>query len=169
MSNKALPDSAAASEIRIPELRPVGRICRAGDRRWIEIDAAFRPALLSLDRFSHAIVLWWANWVEADEYRTYLQGNPAYAPDHPTGVFASRSPLRPNPIASTVCRLGAVDMSAGTVDVADIDALDGSPVLDLKAYFPVCDRVREARIPEWLVGWPEWMPDEGTGLAEGEG
>jgi tRNA (Thr-GGU) A37 N-methylase len=48
--------------------------------------------------------------------------------------------------------------------VADIDAYDGTPVIDLKAYFPVCDRVKEARIPAWLVDWPEWMPEEGLGL-----
>ncbi len=48
--------------------------------------------------------------------------------------------------------------------IADIDAYDGTPLVDLKAYFPVCDRVQEARIPEWLAGWPEWMPEEGLGL-----
>lgn len=159
----------APNDVRIPELRAVGRVRRDGPRRWIEIDEAYRPALLALDGFSHVNVLWWANWVEGDEYRSYLQGNPPYAPEHATGVFASRSPLRPNPIGLTVCPIVRVDVEAGIVEVADIDALDDSPVLDLKAYFPVCDRVREARIPEWLVGWPEWMPDAGSGLMDGEG
>ena len=48
--------------------------------------------------------------------------------------------------------------------VADIDAYDGTPIVDLKACFPVCERVKEAYIPEWLSDWPEWMPEEGIGL-----
>jgi len=49
-------------------------------------------------------------------------------------------------------------------EVSDIDAYDGTPIVDLKAYFPVCDRVKEATIPEWLSNWPEWMPEQGIGL-----
>ena len=48
--------------------------------------------------------------------------------------------------------------------VAQIDAFDGTEVLDLKAYFPVCDRVRDAHIPEWLNWGIDWLPDEGLGL-----
>jgi tRNA (Thr-GGU) A37 N-methylase len=50
------------------------------------------------------------------------------------------------------------------VVVKEIDAMDGSTVLDLKAYFPVTDRVQDARYPEWLPDWPLWMPKEGIGL-----
>ncbi len=48
--------------------------------------------------------------------------------------------------------------------VADIDAFDGTQILDLKPYIPVCDRVRKANIPDWLAGWPEWLPEQGLGL-----
>ena len=50
--------------------------------------------------------------------------------------------------------------------IANIDAYDGTPIVDLKAYFPVCDRVQEVRIPAWLGDWPDWMPDEGLGFYE---
>jgi len=53
------------------------------------------------------------------------------------------------------------------VRLRNIDALDGSPVLDLKAYFPVVDRVQDAHIPGYLTGWPEWLPESGIGLEEG--
>ena len=56
------------------------------------------------------------------------------------------------------------DEASGLVKVVNIDALDGTPIIDIKGYFPVSDRVREASIPEWLVGWPEWFPEEGLGL-----
>ncbi len=64
----------------------------------------------------------------------------------------------------TTCKLIAMDEQNGFIEVAEIDAFDETPIVDLKAYFPVCDRVKEARIPEWLSDWPEWMPDEGLGL-----
>jgi tRNA (Thr-GGU) A37 N-methylase len=93
-----------------------------------------------------------------------LQTEPPYAEGRVTGVFATRAEYRPNPIALTTCKILDVDEEDGTVHVAKIDAYDDTPILDLKAYFPVCDRVKDASIPEWLVGWPEWMPDEGLGL-----
>ena len=79
-----------------------------------------------------------------------------------TGVFACRAEYRPNPIALTVCKLLAVDEAQGVVRVADIDAYDGTPVVDLKAYFPVCERVKEAHIPAWLSDRPDWIPEERT-------
>jgi len=73
---------------------------------------------------------------------------------------------RLQPIGLTTCMLLNVDEANGIVDIASIDAFEGTPVLDLKAYFPVCDRVKDAQIPEWLTEWPEWMPDEGLMLYE---
>ena len=64
------------------------------------------------------------------------------------------------------CRAVTVDEENGIIRVADIDAYDGTPIVDLKAYFPVCDRVKEAKIPEWLSNWPDWMPEQGIGLEE---
>ena len=68
----------------------------------------------------------------------------------------------------TTCTIQAVDEEQGWVQVGDIDAVDGTPLIDLKAYFGVCDRVREHHIPRWLDDWPEWMPENGIGLEEGE-
>jgi tRNA (Thr-GGU) A37 N-methylase len=110
------------------------------------------------------MVFWWADRFDDDTYRAMLQTKPPYAEEHVCGVFATRSPYRPNPIAMTTCRLVVVDEEEGLVEVADLDAFDGTPIVDLKAYFPVCDRVQEAHIPAWLAGWPEWMPEEGIGL-----
>jgi tRNA-Thr(GGU) m(6)t(6)A37 methyltransferase TsaA len=146
------------------QLHPVGTVHRTNGAIQLEIDEAFRPALKELDHFSHVLVFWWAHHLDNNEGRGVLQINPPYAEEHLTGIFATRSPARPNPIAVTACKLLSIDEEAGTVRVADIDALDGSPVVDLKGYYPVCDRVKEAHIPEWLADWPEWMPDDGLGL-----
>lgn len=151
------------------EMYPIGRVRRRDNGIRLEIDEPYRPALKQLDRFSHVMVFWWADWFDDKEWRARLQTHPPYAEEHLTGVFATRSPYRPNPIAMTTCKLLGMDEGQGVLQVADIDAVDGTRIVDLKAYFPVCDRVKEAYIPEWLSDWPEWMPEDGIGLEEGEG
>jgi len=97
-------------------------------------------------------------------YRSKTQVKPFYAEKVLTGIFATRSPYRPNPIGISVCKVIDVDEAEGVVVVPEIDAYDGTEILDLKAYFPVADMVADARIPEWL---PEEfsmpVPDEGKG------
>lgn len=146
------------------QIHPIGYVRRAENGIQLEILKTYRPGLTQLDHFSHVLVLWWANRHDNQESRSMLQTEPPYAGGIVTGVFATRAEYRPNPIALTTCKIVEVDENAGTVQVANIDAYDGTPIVDLKAYFPVCDRVQEASIPEWLAGWPEWMPDEGLGL-----
>lgn len=150
------------------QIHPIGYVRRTENGIHLEIGESFRPALKQLDRFSHVMVFWWADRFDNEEYRSMLQCRPPYAEEHLTGVFATRAPYRPNPIGMTTCRLLEVDEESGVVQVADLDAFDGTRIVDLKAYFPVCDRVREAHIPEWLSDWPEWMPDDGIGLEPGE-
>jgi len=141
------------------EVRPIGTVRSAEQGSYLEIFEPFRPALKQLDQFSHVIVLWWADQLDDEESRRILECNPPYAEDKRTGIFACRAPCRPNPIATTVCKMVSVDEENGIVPLEYIDAEDGTPILDLKAYFPVSDRVREARMPEWLSDWPEWVED----------
>ena len=143
---------------------PIGYIRRTGDDITLEISEPFRSALKQLDKFSHVIAFWWADRHDNPDSRGIMQTEPPYSAGRVTGVFACRAEYRPNPIGMTVCKLMALDEEQGQVRVADIDAYDGTPVIDLKAYFPVCDRVKEAHIPDWLEDWPEWMPEEGLGL-----
>ena len=145
------------------KLVPIGHVRRQEGCIELAILEPFRPGLRQLDHFSHVIVLWWADKHGNDRSRGTLQCEPPYAAGKITGVFACRAEYRPNPVAMTTCKVLGVDEASGVVRVADIDAFDGTPVLDLKAYFPVCDRVQDARIPDWLSDWPEWMPEEGLG------
>jgi len=147
--------------------RPVGVVRRSDpDRVWLEVDEAFRPALQCLDLFSHAIVAWWVDRHDKPESRAILQTELPYAPGVSAGVFACRSEYRPNPIGLTVCAITGVDEAAGVVELGDIDAYDGSPLLDIKPYIGVVDRVADIRVPDWYDGWPEWLPDGGIGLYE---
>jgi tRNA-Thr(GGU) m(6)t(6)A37 methyltransferase TsaA len=149
-------------------IRPIGVVRRQGEKRYVEIFDPFRRGMKHLDSFSHVNVLWWATRHDDVESRTWLQIEPPYAPGVMTGVFATRAPYRENPVALTTCKILSLDEKTGLLEIANIDAIDGTPVIDLKAYYPVTDRVKEAHIPAWLAGWPEWFPEEGIGLMEGE-
>jgi tRNA-Thr(GGU) m(6)t(6)A37 methyltransferase TsaA len=145
-------------------VQSIGTVRRDKDTVFLDIAEAFRPGLTQLNHFSHLIVLWWADQQDNEESRRMLQTYPPYAEDKLTGVFACRSEYRPNPIAVTVCKILGVEEQEGRVLIGNIDAFDGTQILDLKPYFPVCDRVKNASIPEWLVGWPNWLPERGLGL-----
>jgi tRNA-Thr(GGU) m(6)t(6)A37 methyltransferase TsaA len=141
------------------QLTPIGRVQEAEGFYVIHIDETIRPAMKLMEGFSHIHVLWWADQLDTDEGRAILQGDLPYAPGTVAGVFANRSPARPNPIGLTTCFVLDVDPAAGTISVAWIDALDGTPVLDIKPYIPVSDRARDVSVAEWLADWPEWMED----------
>lgn len=70
------------------------------------------------------------------------------------GVFATRSPVRPNPIALTTSEIISIDFNKGIIRVTFIDANDNTPVLDLKPYTPSFDRVETPGIPAWCSEWP---------------
>ena len=139
------------------ELTPIGRVETSDGQGpfQLQIEEAYRPALQGLGSCTHAIVLWWADQSEDGDLVVELP----YAPGVKSGVFANRSEARPNPIAITTSLLLNVDEESGTVDLAWIDAFDGTPVLDIKPYLPMSDRVMDAQYPEWLEGFPESMED----------
>lgn len=147
-------------------VQPIGTVHRPDNERYLQIDPTFRPGLKQLEHFSHIMVLWWATEQDTAEARRQLTCYPPYAPDKLTGVFATRSEYRPNPVGMTVCEITAVDEESGLVRVRNIDAFDGTPIVDIKGYFPVCDRVNGATIPAWLDWGLDHLPDEGLGLYE---
>lgn len=75
------------------------------------------------------------------------------------GVLASRSPVRPNPIAITACTLIALDKENHRLEVAYLDAEDGTPILDIKPYEPSIDRVRDVKMPAWCNHWPNSLEE----------
>jgi excinuclease ABC subunit A len=149
------------------EIFPVGYVRTDSGRTYLEILEPYIPALKELEHFSHVQVFWWFSEFQDKMCREITQSEPLYeAPV--TGVFASRSPTRPNPIGLTTAEIVHVDHKKGIVDIVNIDAYDGTPILDLKAHIPVQDRVKDVGVPEWTSHWPEWMPEEGIGLEEDE-
>lgn len=153
------------------EIFPIGEVIRTsdGDGVYLNIFEPFRPGLKQLEHFSHVIVFWWSGADEdihrQERDRIPLQLEPPSAPGNSVGLFATRAPNRPNPIAMTTCEIIAVDEKTGVVEIKNIDGFDGTGIIDLKTYFPVLDRVKTVKVPKWLSARPEWLPEEGIGLS----
>ncbi len=129
----------------------------------LRIDEAFRPALEGLVGFGHVVVVFWCHLADTNEFRGLLTCERPYTkgPDR-LGIFATRSPARPNPIGITAVPVLEIDVAEGTVRIPFIDAEDGTPILDLKPYQPSLDRIRNVRTPDWCAHWPQWSEDSGT-------
>ncbi|MDI6854422.1 MAG: tRNA (N6-threonylcarbamoyladenosine(37)-N6)-methyltransferase TrmO [Deltaproteobacteria bacterium] len=130
-------------------MNPVGRVVRQGDRAFIEIFPEFAPAMDGLTGFSHIWVFFWFHGNDTPENRAILKVHPRNNPANPlTGVFATRSPVRPNLIGLTACRLLKVE--GLRLEVEGLDAWDDTPVVDIKPYLPGKDAIPQATSPEWV-------------------
>jgi tRNA (adenine37-N6)-methyltransferase len=109
----------------------------------IELRPELAEGLKDLEGFSHIIVLYHFHQVS----RVSLMVTPFLDPQ-PRGVFATRAPVRPNPIGLSVLRLQAI--LGSTLEVENVDMLDGTPLLDIKPYVPEFDQGTEVR-----TGWLE--------------
>jgi tRNA-Thr(GGU) m(6)t(6)A37 methyltransferase TsaA len=113
----------------------------------IEIDPVLTEALDGLEGFSHIIVLYWMH--KADTDRRHLKVHPMGRTDVPVqGLFAVRTPNRPNPIGKTTVRL--LKRHGNILEVQGLDAIDGSPVIDIKPYIPGYDSVSNPAVPDWV-------------------
>lgn len=127
---------------------PIGTIRKTEDDTRIDIDSQYQPGLLGIDGFSHILVYYWFHENDHPEDRRRLQVHPRKNPANPlTGVFATHAPVRPNLIATTACRIVSVD--GRTIHVDAIDAVDGSPVIDIKCYLPASIDPATVRLPDW--------------------
>jgi len=108
----------------------------------VRLLAEFAPGLRSLDGFSHLILLYWLHRGRAPK----LLFTPPFDTEE-RGVFATRSPARPNPIGLSVVAFDGFD-GADTLLVRYLDCLDGTPLLDVKPYLPSTDAEPDAR-----MGW----------------
>lgn len=104
--------------------------------------------LEGIDDFSHILVLYWPHLVP-EERRGLTKVHPMGREDIPeVGIFATCSPARPNPVLTTVVRL--LSRQGPVLEVQGLEAVDGSPVIDLKPYNPGYLRVESPVLPEWM-------------------
>jgi tRNA-Thr(GGU) m(6)t(6)A37 methyltransferase TsaA len=139
-------------------MEPVGvvrsPVAEGVDEDWgsvvaeIHLRVEYAPGLRGLEEFSHAIVVFLMHQATFNP-DTDLVRRPRGQADMPElGIFAQRAKHHPNPIGLTAVRL--LSVRGNVVTVRGLDAIDGSPVLDIKPYFPAFDNVDDATTPEWV-------------------
>jgi tRNA-Thr(GGU) m(6)t(6)A37 methyltransferase TsaA len=139
------------------EVRPVGMVHneiadRAKTRGWEEVISEIvlhrdlAGILDGLEGFSHVLVIYWMH--KARPF-SGLRGRPRGRPDMPElGLLALRTPHRPNPIGLTAAEV--VEVFTEKLTVRALDAINGTPILDIKPYIPRRDRQDDAKVPEWV-------------------
>jgi len=106
-------------------------------------------ALHKIDEFSHIIVIYWMHKLPPSQ-RSVTKVHPRGNQNLPlVGVFASRSPARPNPLGITTVKL--LEHRDNILKVSGLDAINGTPVLDIKPYLPDHDYTSEIKTPGWLA------------------
>lgn len=117
------------------------------DVSTIVLNEEYHSGLKGLENFTHVIILYYLDKA-AYQKEKHLQRRPQNREDMPlVGIFSQRGKDRPNPIGMTSVRIVSVDGAALTVK--GLDAIDGTPVLDIKPYYPVYDK-KDAAVPEWV-------------------
>ncbi len=113
----------------------------------VHVREEFAEGLRDLDGFSHIYLLY--HFHKAGEPRLTVV---PFLDTTPRGVFATRSPLRPNPIGISIVEV--VRIEGATIVIKGVDILDGTPLLDIKPYIPAFDAVEHAA-SGWMTARPE--------------
>ena len=111
----------------------------------IIIDKKFTGALKGTEDYSHVIIVYWMDRIKNHVIKHQPQGNPNVPI---VGIFACRCPARPNPIAITTVKL--LEHNGNKIKVKGLDVIDGTPVIDIKPYWPQYDKVENGKVPSWV-------------------
>ena len=141
------PIGVIHSPFTCEEGTPVQPALSGGTTGWIEVLPEFGKGLQDIEHFERVWLLFWLN--KARACRLVVE---PYLDKTPHGVFATRSPSRPNPLGMSCVRITGRD--GLRLDIADVDILDGTPLLDIKPYVPKFDTFEVSR-----VGWYNDLPD----------
>ncbi len=138
------PIGIVQSPYKTPEGVPLQPAGGRGVRAVVEVFPEYIEGLADLEGFSHIILL----------YHFHLAGKVSltikpFLDDAPHGVFATRAPVRPNPVGISVVRLDSLEDNK--LYVRDIDIVDQTPLLDIKPYIPEVDSQNAVKLG-WLEG-----------------
>ena len=115
----------------------------------ITIDDDLKEALSRIAEFSHIIIIYWMHKLPPSQ-RSVIKVHPKGNQNLPlVGVFATHSPARPNPIGITTVKV--LELKDNVLNVTGLDAMDGTPVLDIKPYIPDHYSASEIKTPNWVT------------------
>lgn len=124
-------------------------VAERGTVAQLVIDEDFDGILDGIEGFSHLLVAYWAHLVPP-QGRSLTKVHPMGMKDLPlTGIFATCSPARPNPISVTAVRL--LERRVNVLLVEGLEAVDGSPLIDIKPYVPYYYAASDVEMPEWIT------------------
>ena len=114
----------------------------------VVVDAELVESLDGLEEFSHIIVIFWMHKSPVGD-KPPSKVHPRGRADLPlVGLFATRAPFRPNSLGVSVVKLAEIKQNVLTV--VGLDAMDGTPVIDIKPFMPPLDNPAEVRMPDWV-------------------
>ncbi|MFW9851656.1 MAG: tRNA (N6-threonylcarbamoyladenosine(37)-N6)-methyltransferase TrmO [Candidatus Thorarchaeota archaeon] len=131
-------------------IHQIGEVKIEKESCYIEISQPYILGLRHIEKFSHIFVLWWISMRDNPIDRSNLLASPPKLQKSiETGVFSCRSPARPNPIGLTKVKL--LEVKNNRLYIDRIDAIDGTPVLDMKPYLPGDSvEISDLKLPEWF-------------------
>lgn len=123
------------------------------------INAELADLLDGIEAFSHILVLYWPHLVTEKRRKSLHKVHPMGRKDIPRqGIFATCSPSRPNPILVTAVKL--LGRSDNVLHVQGFEAVDGSPILDIKAYNPGYYRIENPKVADWMKSLQREMDED---------
>ena len=147
-----------ANEMKTGDLKAIG-VVRNKVKKWIGVtnsrdvvseivlESSLAEGLDGLEDFSHATILF---WMPRPPGPLTIKFHPGHKEELPlVGIFASRSPARPNPIAKTLVKI--IKRQDNVLTVQGLDAIDGTPVIDIVPYMTQSDSAADARVPSWVL------------------
>lgn len=142
------------------EIVPIGKIGVWEGKKYIALQEGTDTIMEMAACCSHIKIIWWFDKFDSQKYRRCVTCNPPYENAKRTGIFASRSPVRPNPIAITTAKITKINNEQKQVFVSEIEAFEGTPCLALLPYEEERDLRDDIRVPEWLAHWPKWLDEK---------
>jgi len=139
-------------------ITPIGQVSNGvleqTDENWgevvsrLNIHFPYAAGLRGLSEFSHAIVLTYLHKASFDLHRDIVRRPRGLRSMPEIGIFAQRAKDRPNPIGMTAVRI--LDVGDDFLQVKGLDAIDGTPIIDIKPFYPHYDTVGHPIVPEWV-------------------
>ena len=141
------PLALSGGDLQIREVESHGGVS-PGPISELVMREEYAACLDGIEDFSHVVVLYWSHKV-GEQGRHIEKVHPAGQKDLPlVGIFSTRSPARPNPICSSTVEL--LEREGNVLRVKGLDAVDGSPIIDIKPHLPFFDAPEGVRLAEWM-------------------
>lgn len=135
------------------KINEIGKVKQTESGVYLELSPEYQEGLIGLSDFSHLYVLYWFHHLDIPELRGTTVGKPYVHGPEKLGTFATRGPVRPNPIALSAAKI--IRIEENLVYLEYLDAENDSPILDIKPYTASSDVIENFEGPAWCSHWPQ--------------